>query len=104
MLLGVIYFTSRHRYFTDQERRLIPIHFVGRIDSLRDLTRGSYYMKVVTQDSVIELQNLPLAYDVNRTKLRIGDSASKERYSDKILFFRTDSGKRSELFDYQINR
>jgi hypothetical protein len=91
-------------YVSDLERRLIPVHFVGRIDSMRDLKRGSYYMKVITQDSVIELQSLPLAYDVDQTKLRTGDNVSKERYSKKILFFRTDSGKRSELFEYQINR
>lgn len=101
-LLCIIYFTSRYQYFADQERKLIPIQFVGRINSLRDLNRGTYYVKVVTQDSAIELQSLPIAYDVNRTKLRIGDSVSKNRNSEKIQFFRSDFGKRSNLFEYQI--
>lgn len=104
LIIGVVYFTSKFKYFADLERSLIPIRFIGRIDSMRNLNRGSYYVKIVTKDSVIELQSLPIAYDVNRTNLRIGDSVAKERQSEKIFFFRRDLGKRLELFEYQISQ
>jgi hypothetical protein len=102
ILFSTFFFIFRYRHFRNLERGLIPIHIVGSVDSMRNLNRGNYFIKVRTKDSIIRLKSLPLTYDIERTGLKVGDSVSKDQLSRKIVFFRSDSGKRIPLFEYQI--
>lgn len=87
---------------TYEYKSLVKKVIKGRIIDIKDETRGSYYLKIKSSESIFELQNLPMAWEVEEYNIQIGDSISKDAKSKKNVIYKQKDGRFKKICEFEI--
>ena len=104
IVFAIIYFTNN---WLDQQKKMDNFKksiINARILVLKDLQRGNYLIELKVGNT-IKAFSLPIAYEIKRDNIQVGDSLSKQNDTDKFEIFRTDmlgrTVKVSEIILYE---
>lgn len=75
----------------------------GKIVKLNDLSRGMYSLTIINEGLVYETPSLPIAFEVEKYNIKIGDSLYKDSNSKSVTFFKKKNAMFEKCFKYEID-
>ena len=102
IILGITFFRKNYLKHKDVIAELINKEVKGKIKSLRNENRGSYYVEISTLNGEIKLHSLPIAWEIETYHIQIGDSVSKEANSKIMTFYKVENGVYRRCCGYEI--
>lgn len=87
VVIMTIYFTRNWIEWQDEMQSFNDIKINSRIIGLRDLNRGNYEIRLNVDGRVMNF-DLPIAFEVKRDSIAIGDSLSKDAMNGRFEVFR----------------
>lgn len=102
VILALFFFTRKHIDYEDELNSLIAKEVNGSIIALKDKGRGTYYLEIKTLSGVFEISSLPIAWEVEKYNIQVGDSLSKKANSKKMFFYKKKNGIYIKYCDYEI--
>lgn len=100
---AVIFFTKIQSKHNLEIKNFQNKNINGIIIHLNDLSRGTYSLKIKDEGIVYETPSLPIAFEVEKFNIEIGDSLFKDSNSSTLTFYKKKKGIFKELFKYEID-
>lgn len=102
LLIGVIiaflYFRKNYFHNKKETNALIRKEVSGQINMLENINRGSYNLKI----GDYKINSLPIAYEVEKYNIQLGDSVRKEANSRIMIFYKNTNGSFEKYCEYEI--
>ena len=98
---AVIFFTRNYLSHKDEFNSLIAKEIKGRIVVLKDEHRGSYYIEIKNQNDTFKI-SAPIAWEVKKYNIQMGDSINKNANSKIIFFYKLKRGVFERYCDYEM--
>lgn len=102
LLIWVIFsFSFFRKNYLHQKReikRLKSQKINGQINILENKNRGSYNLQIGNY----KINSLPIAYEVDKYNIQLGDSVSKEANSTLMIFYKNKNGSFEKYCEYEI--
>lgn len=102
VIVAVIYFTTNYKKFKSEISILISQEINGIIKSMKDENRGSYFLEIQTTKEDLKIHSLPIAWEVKKFNIQIGDSVSKEANSKIMIFYKLKNGVSQKLCEFEM--
>lgn len=99
---AVIFFTKIQSKHNIEIKNFQNENINGIIIHLNDLSRGTYSLKIKDEGIVYETPSLPIAFEVEKFNIEIGDSLFKDSNNSTLTFYKKKKGIFKELFKYEI--
>lgn len=96
------YFYNNYRKHQEDIKNLVKEKLNGRIKTLTNLHRGSFFIEIKTQNQTFEKHSLPIASYVEKYNIKVGDSVSKEENDRKLYFYKRIKNKEVLNFIYEL--
>ena len=77
---------------------LVGKELKGRISDLKNQNRGSYYVEIKND----KIHSLPIAFEIEKFNIQVGDSISKEAKSNIMTFYKNKNGTFIKCCDFEI--
>jgi hypothetical protein len=99
---AVFYFTRNYLSHSSELKSLESKEINGRIVALKDENRGSFYIEIETIQETHRMHSLPIAWEIEKYNIQVGDSVSKEAGSRTMIFYKLKDGIYKECFKYEM--
>jgi len=97
-VFSFLFFIKKNKTHNREIKELIRMELNGRINILENINRGSYNLKIGTY----KIHSLPIAFEIEKYNIQIGDSVSKEANSRIIKFYKNKNGVFEKYCEYNI--
>jgi predicted membrane protein len=97
-IIAFFYFRKNHLYHKREISDLVSKELNGQINILENRNRGSYNLQIGNY----KINSLPIAFEVEKYKIKLGDSISKEANSHIMIFYRNKNGTLEKYCEYEI--
>lgn len=102
LLTGVaitfLYLRKNYLHHKNEINDLISREINGQINILKNKNRGSYDLKI----GDYKINSLPIAYEVEKYNIQLGDSVRKEANSRIMIFYKNIHGVFEKYCEYEI--
>lgn len=98
----IIFFIKKSVDHSEAVEVLVKREVNGTIIGMRDQQRGSYYLKIKTSTDTVEINSLPIAWNIKQYGLQVGDSVAKATYGRTMFFYGLKDGKYQLLFKQNL--
>jgi hypothetical protein len=98
LIIAFLFLRKNYLGHRSEIKDFISKEINGKIDKLEDNGRGTYTLGIEN----VEVPGLPIAFEVHKYNIQIGDSISKQSYSPKIKFYKSERGVFVYLFEFEI--
>jgi|GEM_PF-2091856 hypothetical protein len=98
VVFSFLFFIKKNKTHNREIKELIRMELNGRINILENINRGSYNLKIGTY----KIHSLPIAFEIEKYNIQIGDSVSKEANSRIIKFYKNKNGVFEKYCEYNI--
>ncbi|MBO9634968.1 MAG: hypothetical protein J7578_17795 [Chitinophagaceae bacterium] len=102
LLIGVaiafLYLRKNYLLHKNEINDLISKEVNGQINILKNKNRGSYNLRIGNY----EINSLPIAYEVEKYNIQLGDSVRKEANSRIMIFYKNINGVFEKNCEYKI--
>ncbi|MFM2387752.1 MAG: hypothetical protein RL660_2509 [Bacteroidota bacterium] len=98
ILLAFLYFRKNYLHHKQEVKTLISKELSGKLNTLDNINRGSYNLKI----GDYTIHSLPIADDVKKFNIQLGDSVRKEANSTKMVFYKKTNGTFENYCEYII--
>lgn len=102
IIFAIIFFRNNYVEYKKEITELIEKEIQGKIKNLKNENRGSYYIEISTLNGDIKIHSLPIAWEIEKYNIQIGDSVSKEANSKIMSFYKAKNGVFEKCCDYEI--
>jgi len=100
ILFLLIYFWNNLRKYNLSLNEFEKVAVSGKIKSIKDLTRGSFYL---TLENNSKIPALNIGWEVDKYGISIGDSVFKAENSKIIKFYKLKNGAYLPNFEFKIS-
>jgi hypothetical protein len=92
------------RYFKAKTvtNTLIRQEIDGVIKSMKDESRGSYFLEIKTGKGLLSIHSLPVAWEVEKYNIQVGDSVSKKANSKTMNFYKSKNGVMTKVCEFEM--
>jgi hypothetical protein len=101
VIIIAIYFTKNWIEYQDKIQSFKDSKINSRIIKLKDLNRGNYEIQLNVKDKVMSF-DLPIAYEVIKDSIEIGDSLVKDAMNGKFEIYRIKDNSNIEKISESI--
>ena len=98
IVVAFFFFRSKYLIYRQSITELISQEINGRVINLKAEGKGSYFVDFGTA----QIHSLPIAFQIEKYNITIGDSVYKMKGSTTIIFFKTKNGKTQKNYEYEI--
>ena len=99
---AIVFFRDNYIKQTKKITEVIKKEIQGKIKDLKNENRGSYYIEISTMTEEIKVHSLPIAWEIEKYNIQIGDSLSKEADSRIMTFYKFKNGAYKKCCEYKI--
>ena len=97
-VIAFLYFRKNYIHHKREINALIGKEINGQINILENKNRGSYNLKI----GDYEINSLPIAYEVEKYNIQLGDSVRKKANSRIMIFYKNKNGVFEKHCEYEI--
>ena len=98
VVFSFLVFMTKKKTHDREIKELIRIELNGRINVLDNMNRGSCDLKIGTY----KIHSLPIAFEIEKYNIQIGDSVSKEADNTTMKFYKNKNGVFEKYCEYKI--
>jgi hypothetical protein len=102
VLIAVFVLSKNYLNYRANTNALIGQQINGIIKSMKDQSRGSYFLEIQTEKEIISVHSLPVAWEVKKYNIQVGDSISKEANSRIMKFYKSRNGVIEKICEFEM--
>ncbi len=102
IMFATVFFRNNYLKHEKEITGVIRKEIQGKIKDLKNENRGSYYVAISTLKEDIKIHSLPIAWEIEKYNIQVGDSVSKEANSKLMTFYKFKIGAYEKCCTYEI--
>jgi len=101
-IIAVIVLSKNYFKYRAKTNTLIGQEINGVIKSMKDESRGSYFLEIKTEKELLSIHSLPVAWEVQKYNIQVGDSVSKKANSRIMNFYKLKNGAMEKVCEFEM--